>query len=317
MRVAILDDYQSVALQSADWSPVQAAAEIVTFHDHIADEAALAERLQDFDAVVLMRERTPFPRTLFERLPNLKLLVTTGMRNASVDAQAAQDHGVTYCGTEGLGYPTAELTWGLILALFRRIPAEHVATQNGQWQTTLGEGLNGKTLGVIGLGRLGSQVARVGSAFDMNVIAWSQNLTKERTDEVGVTLAESKEALLQQSDVVSIHLVLSDRTRGLIGAAELQQMRPSAYVVNSSRGPIIDEDALLDALRNGTIAGAGLDVFAQEPLPAGHPFLSLDNVVLTPHLGYVTIETYEVFYGEAAEDIAAFIAGTPIRVIAP
>jgi phosphoglycerate dehydrogenase-like enzyme len=315
MRVAILDDYQDVALQFADWSAVQARGEVTAYRDHLGDEDALVERLQDAEAVVLMRERTPFPRSLFERLPNLQLLVTTGMRNASVDMRAAEDHGVMVCGTEGQQHPTAELAWGLILSLMRRIPAEHAATRAGQWQTTVGEGLHGRTLGVIGLGRLGSQVAQVGNAFGMNVVAWSQNLTRERTDEIGVTLAASKEALLEQADIVTIHLVLSDRTRGLLGAADLGRMRESAYLVNTSRGPIVEESALVEALRNGSIAGAGLDVFDQEPLPAGHPFLSLDNVVLTPHLGYVTDDTYEIFYGHAAEDVLAFMDGSPVRVI--
>jgi phosphoglycerate dehydrogenase-like enzyme len=316
MRVAILDDYQGVALDSADWSAVQARGDVTAYRDHLADEGAVADRLQDADAVILMRERTPFPRSLFERLPNLRLLVTAGMRNASIDLPAAADHGVTVCGTEGEPHATAELTWGLILSLVRQIPMEHAATRNGQWQTTVGIGIHGKTLGMIGLGRLGAQVANVGLAFGMNVIAWSQNLTRERTDEVGVELAESKEALLEAADIVSIHLVLSDRTRGLLGADELARMRPSAYLVNSSRGPIVDEGALLDTLQNRRIAGAGLDVFDREPLPAGHPFLSLDNVVLTPHLGYVTKETYARFYGGAAEDVIAFMDGAPVRVLA-
>lgn len=315
MKVAVLDDYQVVALTSADWSPVSSRAEVVVFSDHIADEEALAERLQDFDVVVLMRERTPFPRSLFERLPQLRLLVTTGARNASVDAQAAADAGVTYCGTGGLGYPTAELTWGLILAVVRRIAAEDAAVRRGEWQTTLGEGLQGKTLGVIGLGRLGSQVASVGLAFGMSVVAWSENLTRERAEEVGVELAGSKAELLERADVVTIHLVLSERTRGLIGEAELAEMRETAYLVNTSRGAIVDEGALVEALRSGAIAGAGLDVFDTEPLPAGHPLLELANVVLTPHVGYVTKETYEVFYGDAVEDIVAFLDGSPVRVI--
>ncbi|MBT5773636.1 MAG: D-2-hydroxyacid dehydrogenase family protein [Dehalococcoidia bacterium] len=315
MRVAVLDDYQGVALGSADWAAVTARAEVVVFSDHVADEGELAERLQDFEVVVLMRERTPFPRSLFERLPKLRLLVTTGARNASVDAAAASDAGVVFCGTAGLPYPTAELTWGLILALVRRIAAEDAAVRRGEWQTTLGEGLQGKTLGVIGLGRLGSQVASVGRAFGMSVVAWSENLTRERTDEVGVELARSKAELLERADVVTIHLVLSERTRGLVGAAELGLMRESAYLVNTSRGPIVDEGGLVEALRSGSIAGAGLDVFDTEPLPAGHPLLSLDNVVLTPHVGYVTKETYEVFYGEAVEGIVAFLDGAPVRVI--
>jgi phosphoglycerate dehydrogenase-like enzyme len=317
MRVAILDDYQDAARTSADWSAIGARAELVVYHDHLHDEDAIVERLHDADIVVCMRERTPFTRTLIERLPNLKLLVTTGMRNASFDMQAAADHGVTVCGTEGLGHPTAELTVGLILALLRRIPQEHQAIREGRWQTTLGEDAHSKTLGVIGLGRLGSQVARVGLALQMNVIAWSQNLTQERADEAGVTLAPTKEALLEQSDIVTVHLVLSDRTRGLIGADDLRRMKPTAYLVNTSRGPIVDEPALAEALRAGTIAGGALDVFSVEPLPPDDPFIGLDNVILTPHIGYVTKETYDIFYGQAAEDVLAFLDGSPIRVIEP
>lgn len=315
VRVAILDDYQGSALGSADWGPVEAQAEVTAYRDHLDEEEALAERLGEAEIVVAMRERTPFPRSLFERLPRLRLLVTTGMRNAAIDVEAARDHGVTLSGTRGLDYPTAELTWGLILALLRRIPVEHHAVRQGRWQTALGEGAQGKTLGVIGLGRLGSQVAKVGQAFGMSVVAWSQNLTRERSEELGVTLAASKEDLLREADIVTIHLILSGRTHGLIGAGELGQMRPSAYLVNTSRGPIVEEAALVEALRRRSIAGAALDVFDTEPLPAGHPFLALDNVVLTPHIGYVTKETYEVFYGDAVEDIAAFLAGKPVRVI--
>jgi phosphoglycerate dehydrogenase-like enzyme len=315
MKVAVLDDYQGAALRSADWSEVASRAEVTVYSDHLADEGELAERLQDHEVVVLMRERTPFPRSLFERLPKLRLLVTTGARNAVVDERAATDAGVTLCGTAGLAYPTAELTWGLILALVRRIPTEDRAMRGGLWQTQLGEGLQGKTLGVIGLGRLGRQVATVGRAFGMSVLGWSENLTRERTEAAGVELASGKAELLEQADVVTIHLVLSERTQGLIGVTELGQMRKSAYLVNTSRGPIVDELALLEALRARSIAGAGIDVFETEPVPAGHPFLELDNVVLTPHVGYVTKETYEVFYGDVVEDIVAFLEGSPVRVI--
>lgn len=315
MRVAILDDYQHAAIASADWSAVRARADVTAYADHLADEVALAERLGDAEVVVAMRERTPFPRTLFERLPNLRLLITTGMGNRAFDMDAARDHGVTVCGTGGVGFPTAELTWGLIIALVRHIPEEHAAIHEGRWQVTLGEGLNGKTLGVIGLGRLGAQVAAVGQAFGMPVLAWSQNLTRERTDELGVTLAASREELLDRSDVVTIHLVLSPRTTGLIGAAELAHMRPSAYLVNTSRGPIVDELALVEALRTKAIAGAGLDVFDEEPLPAGHPLIGLDNVVLTPHIGYVIKESYDIYYRDAVEDIVGFLDGAPVRVI--
>ena len=315
MRVAILDDYQGAALRFGDWDAVRAKADVTAYSNHLAEDADLVDRLGDAEIVVAMRERTPFSRTLLERLPNLRLLITTGMRNASIDMEAARDAGVTVCGTRGLGYPTAELTWGLILALMRRIPREHAAIRAGDWQIDLGEGLQGKTLGLLGLGRLGSQVARVGVAFGMEVLAWSENLTAARTDEVGVSLAASKAELLERSDVATIHLVLSDRTRGLIGARELGLMPGTSYLINTSRGPIVDESALVEALRSGSIAGAALDVFDQEPLSAAHPFLSLDNVVLTPHVGYVTKESYEVFFVDVVDDILAFLADDPVRVL--
>ena len=313
-KVAVLDDYQSVALQMADWDLLTDDVSVDVFQDHLVSEDDVVARLAPYDIVVAMRERTPFPRSLFERLPNLRLLVTTGMRNASIDMAAASDNGVTVCGTDGVPYPTAELTWGLILALLRKIPTEDRATRDGNWQVTMGEGLHGKTLGMLGLGRLGSQVATVGVAFGMNVVAWSQNLTAERAEEFGATLV-TKEELLSLSDIVTIHLVLSGRTRGLIGAEELSLMKSSAYLVNTSRGPIVDESALIDALRGETIAGAGLDVFDVEPLPLDHPLRSLPNTVLTPHMGYVTAETYRVFYGDAVENIKAFLSGNPVRVI--
>ncbi|HEY7467516.1 MAG TPA: D-2-hydroxyacid dehydrogenase family protein [Dehalococcoidia bacterium] len=316
VRIAVLDDYQGVALSHGGWQRLPADSQIEAFRDHLADEAALANRLQPFEVVVAMRERTPFPRSLLDRLPNLKLLVTTGMRNASFDMQAAKDRGVSVCGTGGLPTPTAELTWGLIIGCVRHIAAEDRATRAGHWQTTIGPTLHGATLGCLGLGNLGSQVARVGLAFGMNVIAWSQNLTAERAQQVGAKLV-SKDELLSQSDVVSIHLVLSDRTRGLVGARELALMKPTAFLVNTSRGPIVDEAALIETLRQHKIAGAGLDVFGEEPLPPDHPFLKLDNTLITPHLGYVTLETYDRFYGEAVEDILAWLNGAPVRVIEP
>jgi phosphoglycerate dehydrogenase-like enzyme len=315
-RVAILDDYQHVARRMTDWASLPAGTEVVVFSDHLKDPGEVAARLADFDAVVAMRERTAFPRALLEKLPRLKLLVTTGMRNASIDVKAAVERGVVVCGTQGLGYPTAELTWGLIIALLRRIPAEDRATREGHWQVSCGLGLNGKTLGVIGLGNLGSRVARVGKAFEMDVIAWSQNLTAARAAEVGATLV-SKDELLARSDVVTIHLVLSDRTRGLLGARELASMKRTAHLINTSRGPIVDETALIAALRSGTIAGAGLDVFDDEPLTLDHPLRNLPNTVLTPHLGYVTEEGYQIFYGHALEDVKAWLAGQPVRVIKP
>jgi phosphoglycerate dehydrogenase-like enzyme len=315
-RVALLDDYQGVALGMADWESLPAGTEVVVFKDHLADEDALAARLADFDIIMALRERTPFPRTLLERLPKLKLLITAGMRNASIDMKAAAERGVLVCGTSGLPYPTAELAWGLILSLVRRIPAEDRATREGRWQTSLGLGLNGKTLGVLGLGTLGSRVARVGRALEMKVLAWSQNLTAERAAAVDAMLVP-KDDLLAGSDIVSIHLVLSERTRGLIGARELGLMKRGAYLVNTSRGPIVDEAALIRALGDGTIAGAGLDVFDEEPLPRDHPFRRLPNIVITPHLGYVTEETYRIFYGHALEDIKAYLGGAPVRVLRP
>ena len=315
-RVAILDDYQGVARQMADWASLPAGTELQVFADHLKDVGEVAARLADFDAVVAMRERTAFPRALLEKLPRLKLLVTTGMRNASIDVAVAVERGIVVCGTAGLPYPTAELTRGLILALLRRIPTEDRATREGQWQVSCGLGLNGKTLGVIGLGNLGSRVAKVGRAFEMEVLAWSQNLTAARAAEVGATLV-SKDELLARSDVVSIHLVLSDRTRGLLGARELSRMKRTAHLVNTSRGPIVDENALVAALRSGTIAGAGLDVYDDEPLSLDHPLRNLPNTVITPHLGYVTEEGYRIFYGHALEDVKAWLAGQPDRVIRP
>jgi phosphoglycerate dehydrogenase-like enzyme len=315
-RVAILDDYQRVARRMTDWASLPAGAGVTVFDDHLADLDAVAARLRDFEVVVAMRERTPFPRALLERLPRLKLLVTTGMRNASIDVQAAADRGVVVSGTAGLPYPTAELTWALILALARRVPTEDRATREGRWQVSVGVGLNGKTLGVLGLGTLGSRVARVGKAFEMTVLAWSQNLTAERAAEVGATLV-GKDELLARADVVTIHLVLGARTRGLLGARELALMKPSAYLVNTSRGPIVEEAALVAALRQGTLAGAGLDVFDLEPLPLDHPFRHLPNIVITPHLGYVTEEGYRIFYGHALEDIQAHLRGAPVRVLRP
>jgi phosphoglycerate dehydrogenase-like enzyme len=315
-RVALLDDYQGVALRLADWGSLPPGMEVVAFRDHAATEDAVVARLADFDVVVAMRERTPFPRPVLARLPRLRLLVTTGMRNAAIDLRAAGDLGIVVSGTPGLPYPTAELAWGLILSLVRHIPREDRATRAGAWQETVGTGLNGKTLGVLGLGTLGSRVARVGTAFEMDVLAWSQNLTAERAAAVGARWAPRDE-LLARADVVTIHLVLSDRTRGLIGARELDLMRPTAYLVNTSRGPIVDEAALIRALQAGAIAGAGLDVFDEEPLPAEHPLRRLPNTVITPHLGYVTEETYRVFYRGALEDVQAYLAGAPIRVLRP
>jgi len=278
------------------------------------DEKLLTERLVDFEVVTLMRERTPFSSSLLKSLPNLRLLVTTGARNASIDLDAATELGVLVCGTGGVGYSTAELTWGLILALLRDIPRQDAAARQGRWQSIVGVGLRGKVLGILGLGHLGSQVAAIGGAFGMSVVAWSQNLTAERAAQCGAALV-AREELFAGSDILSIHLQLSDRTRGLVGRSELGLMKPNAYLINTSRGPIVDENALIQALRERSIAGAGLDVFDQEPLPADHALSLLDNTVLTPHLGYVTREGYRVFYGDTVEDIAAYLRGEPIRVL--
>lgn len=314
MRIAVLDDYQRVARSMAAWERLEPTHEIVFVHDPISDPAMLVERLQRFDAIVAMRERTRFPAEVIERLPNLRLLVTTGMRNASIDMNTAAARGVTVCGTASLGYPPAELAWGLILSLARHIAAEDHALREGKWQTSIGYGLQGKTLGLIGLGSLGSRVAGYGRAFGMENVAWSQNLTDERATSAGATRVALEE-LLARSDVVTIHLILSDRTRGLIGEAQLARMKPTAILVNTSRGAIVDESALVQALIRGTIAGAGLDVYADEPLPPHAAIRQAPNTVLTPHLGYVTADTYRIFYGEAVEDIEAYLRNTPVRVL--
>lgn len=316
IRVALLDDYQGVALDYAEWSRLAGRAEVVTFRDHLTNEDALADRLREFDVVMALRERTPFWRSLLTRLPRLKLLTTAGMRNASIDVAAATEFGILVCGTGGSGSGTPELTWGLIHAILRQIPREHAATRAGRWQETVGVDLRGKTLGLAGLGNIGGAVARVGAAFGMNLIAWSQNLTPERAKECGASLV-SKQELLTGSDILTIHLVLSERTRGLFGANDLALMKPASYLINTSRGPIVDEQALVDVLQRRAIAGAALDVFDQEPLPAGHPLLALDNVVLTPHLGYVTEEAYHHFYSQTLQNIEALLDGAPTRVLNP
>jgi phosphoglycerate dehydrogenase-like enzyme len=315
-RIAVLDDYQYVAASYADWSGLPEPVEVVEFADHVSDEDALVARLAPFDVVIAMRERTPFPRSVLERLPNLRLIVTTGAKNAAIDIRAAAERGTVVCGTGAHTPGTAELTWALVLAVARHLPEEDRSVRAGGWQQSIGTDLAGNTLGVIGLGRLGDQVARIGQAFGMDVVAWSQNLTDERAREVGVRRVE-KDELLETADVVTLHVQLSPRTTGLIGREELARMKPNAILVNTSRGPIVDETALIQALREGTIQGAGLDVFNEEPLPRHHPLRELRRAVLTPHLGYVTEKTYEVFYRDAVEDVAAWLAGSPIRVIEP
>ncbi|WP_426501429.1 D-2-hydroxyacid dehydrogenase family protein [Streptomyces sp. D54] len=314
LRCAVIDDFQSVATTVVDWSPVTADVEVVSFTEHLATEDEAAAALADFDIVVTLRERVPFPADLFAKLPRLRLLVASGMRNSAIDFDAAKRHGVTVCGTASSSTPPVELTWALLLGLARGIVPEAEALRtDGPWQSTLGADLHRRTLGLLGLGKIGGRVAQVGRAFGMEVLAWSQNLTKERTDEVGATLAASKEDLLASSDFVSVHLALGDRTRGLIGAAELALMRPSAYLVNTSRAAIVDTDALLAALRAGAIAGAATDVFDIEPLPAGHPVRTAPRLLATPHLGYVSRANYETYYGQAVENIRAFLDGQPVR----
>ena len=316
MDVAILDDYQAVAQQMADWSQLPSGINVQFFHDHIADEDALVDRLKNFQVVMGMRERTPFPRSVLDRLPELRLLVTAGMGNAVFDIPAATELGIVVTGTGGVGEGPTELTWGLILALARRIPQEDRLTREGNWGTTVGIGLKDKTLGLLGLGHIGSLVGKVGAALGMNIIAWSQNLTPERAAECGATLV-NKDTLFKESDVLSVHVQLSDRTRGLVGAKELSLMKPTSYLINISRGPIVDELSLIQALTSGSIAGAGLDTFDIEPLPTNHPLLGLSNTVITPHLGYVTEDGYRVRYTQVVEDIRAFISGESIRVLNP
>jgi phosphoglycerate dehydrogenase-like enzyme len=315
-RVAILDDYQGIALHMADWSDLQARARLTVFRDHLFDLDALVARLQPFDVVCVMRERTPLTRAVLERLPNLKLIASTAQRNASIDVAAAKERGVLVCGTGYVSHGTSELTWALILAMVRQVPAEYASIRQGGWQTALGGDLEGKTLGILGLGRLGGRVARVAQAFGMHVTAWSQNLTPEMAGEHGARWVD-KHDLFHEADIVTVHLVLSPRTRGIVGAAELRLMKPTAYLVNTSRGPLIDEAALIDALQRRTIAGAALDTYDSEPLPADHPFRSLDNVLTTPHIGFVTRQTYETFYRDTVENISAWLDGHPLRVIEP
>jgi phosphoglycerate dehydrogenase-like enzyme len=306
MKVAILDDYQNVALDLADWSSVANRAEITVFNDHVADPDALIERLLPFDVICVMRERTPLPRGIIERLPRLKLIASTGRRNASIDMVAAEERGVRVTVTGYRSTPTIEMTWALILASARHIVRESNSVRDGGWQTSVGRELDGKVLGVLGLGNVGGQVARIGLAFGMKVIAWSQNMTPQIAETAGATLV-TKDELFRRADVLTVHLILSKRTRGLVGAAELALMKPTSRLINTSRGPIVDEGALIQALTSGAIAGAALDVFDVEPLPANHPFRALDNVLATPHIGYVGESLYRTFYSDAAVSIAAWL----------
>ncbi len=309
MRLAILDDYQNVALSMADWSPLQSHFEIQVFNDTLADLDALADRLAGFDVLCLMRERTPITRQLLDRLPNLKFIFTSGMRNKSIDLDACAERGIPVTGSPTLDNPTAELTMALMLALARQIPRENHAMHNGNWAETVGKGLKGSTLAIFGLGRMGAQVARLAQAFGMRVIAWSTNLTAERCAEVAVELAPSKEAMLRDADFLSVHVMLGDRTRAAIGAAEFALMKPGAYLINTARAEIIDKPALVDALRNGRIAGAAIDVYVVEPLPADDPLRSLDRAILTPHAGYVVEQNYRIFYEAAVRNIGKWLKG--------
>jgi phosphoglycerate dehydrogenase-like enzyme len=318
MRVSILDDYQGVALEMADWSPVRARGiEIAVERFPFADEEDVIRSLLDSEIVCAMRERTAFPKSVVDRLPKLKLLITTGMRNASFDMAALKDRGVTVCGTGGPGggnEDTAELAWGLILGAARRIAEDHQFMRQGGWQTRVGHRVAGKTLGLLGLGRLGSAVARVGLAFGMKAIAWSQNLTAEKAAEQGVERVE-KDELFRRSDILSVHLVLSPRSRGLVGRREVGLMKPSAIIVNTSRGPICDTAAIIEALEAGRLAYAGFDVYDKEPLPIDHPLRRAPNVILTPHIGYVTDENYRSSYPQIVENVIGFLDGKPVRVI--
>jgi phosphoglycerate dehydrogenase-like enzyme len=314
VKIAILDDYQNCALSMADWSALPANVEITVFTDNEPDLGRLIERLVPFQIVCAMRERTRFDRELIEALPNLKLIATTGSWNAAIDMKAAEELGIVVAGTGAAGNSTPELTWGVILALLRQIPAEVNSVRSGGWQVAVGGDLHGRTLALMGLGNIGSAMARIGTAFGMKIIAWSQNLTEEKAMAAGARLVD-KDTLFREGDLVCIHTVLSTRTRGLVTARELGLMKKTAYLINTSRGPIVDEAALIDVLTRGAIAGAALDAYVPEPLPLDHPFRTLPNVIATPHIGYVTEDTYRIFYGETVENIAAFLAGNPTRVI--
>ena len=315
VRAAILDDYQNVALKFADWSAIAKDVQVKVFNAPLGDDNAVIKTLQGFAIVNMMRERTPFNRKVIEGLPDLKLLITTGARNNSIDLKACAEFGVTVCGTAGFGNPTAAIAVGLMLELTRHIGFENARMKAGApWQVTVGHDLDGKTLGVLGLGKLGQRVAGVAKSLGMKVIAWSQNLTPEKAKESGTEYV-SKEDLFRNADVISIHVVLSDRTRGLVRAKDLGLMKKTAYLINTSRGPIVEEKALIAALNSKSIAGAGLDVFDIEPLPTDHPFRKMDNIVLTPHLGYVSEENYRTFYSGVVEDIRAWLDGKPVRML--
>jgi phosphoglycerate dehydrogenase-like enzyme len=314
VQIAVIDDWQDVASGVVDWSALEGIGEVHFVHDYPADNDTLAKRLETFQVICVMRERTRFDENLLRRLPNLKLLVTGGMRNAALDLKAAGALGIQVCGTDSYKHAAPELTWALIMAATRNLVNEANALREGKWQQGLGGDLHGKTLGILGLGSIGQRVARFGQVFGMRVIAWSENLTAERAAEVDVTYV-SKQELFEQADVLSVHLVLSDRSRGIVDAQALDWMKPTALLVNTARGPIVDESALIKALQKNRLAGAALDVFEQEPLPVHHPFRTLDNVLATPHVGYVSQQNYHLFFSQMIEDIQAWAAGAPIRLL--
>lgn len=316
MRLAILDDYEGVALELADWAGLGPEIHVDVYQDNIRDEDKLVDRLRPYDVLVIMRERTRFPRSLIEQLNNLKLLITTGKRNLAIDHAACREKGILVCGTGSINTAAPELAWALILATLRRIPQHDRAVREGCWEETIGSSLSGKTLGVLGLGNVGTQVARVGQAFGMKVIGWSQNMTSQQAAEVGAVRVE-KDDFFATADVISIHVILSERTRGLVGADEIGLMKSGACLINTSRGPVIEEKALVEALREKRIAGAGLDVFELEPLPPDHPFLTLSSIVMTPHIGYVTREGFQIYFRDACADVSAWLSGRPIRVLEP
>ncbi len=313
LNCAILDDYQNCSLGFADWASLNDIT-VKNFTTFIATNQ-LAKELADFEIIVAMRERTVFDAKLLAALPKLKLLVTTGMKNSAIDMDAAKQHGITVCGTKSLPYPAPELTWGLLLALARHIPVEVASLRSGGWQTRLGVGLNGKMLGIVGLGKIGKRIAKIAQAFEMSVIAWQPTIKEEDYKAAGVECASSLDDLMQRSDAVTIHMVLAESTTGMIGAHELSLMKPTALLVNAARGPLVDESALVQILKEKRIGGAALDVFDTEPLPEDHPFRTLPNVLATPHLGYVTRENYRLFYSEAVEDIQAWQNGEPVRAL--
>ena len=314
VQIAVIDDWQDVARDVVDWSVLESVGEVTFEHDYPADNATLAERLGKYQVICVMRERTRFDEDLLDRLPHLELLVTGGMRNAALDMPAAAKRGIRVCGTDSYKHAAPELTWALVMAATRNLLKEANSLRAGHWQQGLGGDLHGKTLGILGLGSIGQRVAQFGQAFGMRVIAWSENLTAERAQQAGVTYV-SKQALFEQADVLSVHLVLSERSRGLVDAQALDWMKPTALLVNTARGPIVDEAALIKALQKQRIAGAALDVFDEEPLPALHPFRTLDNVLATPHVGYVSRQNYEQFFSQMIEDIQAWAAGKPIRLL--